>query len=256
MADKKTVCIIVAGLPRTGTLSLKAALEQLGYGPCHHLLEPLAQVTRMQLSAEVLETEDRATRQKRFLDLYEGYEAILDNPGSVCVDDLIALYPDAKVILTKRTSATTWLDSYHGIGIEPASLRFRYLAHWTPAAVSSSRVMAAWLAISAKRFDIPAQPSVALYEAHNAWVRKITPPERLLEFEPGMGWEPLCAFLGKKMPGTAYPRRNDRRYLRGIKRLGIAVSLLVNVLLVLVGMFAVRHFSRLAPHALGGGAEV
>lgn len=81
------------------------------------------------------------------------------------------------------------------------------------------------------------------------------PAKRLLEFEPGMGWEPLCAFLGKEVPGTAYPKKNDRRYLRGIKRLGIAVSLVVNVLFVLVGMFAMRHFSRLAPHASGGGAE-
>ncbi|KAJ9644067.1 hypothetical protein H2201_007783 [Coniosporium apollinis] len=206
----------------------------------------------MQLSAEVLETEDRLSRLKKFAKLYEGYEAVLDNPGSACVDDLIILYPDAKVILTKRASATTWLDSYHGIGIELASPTFRYLTYWTPAAGSSSRLMAAWLAINAKRFNIPAKPSVALYGAHNAWMRKITPAERLLEFEPEMGWAPLCAFLGKEVLETEYPKRNDRRPLRGIKRLGIAVSLLVYALLVFIGVLMIRYFSRPAPYVFGG----
>ena len=79
-------------------MSLKAALEQLGYGPCHHLLEPTFQISRIKRSAEAVSTKEKRLRQERFQKLYQGYEVVLDLPGSACVDDLVQLYPDGKVI--------------------------------------------------------------------------------------------------------------------------------------------------------------
>lgn len=78
-------------------MSMKAALEELGYGPCHHLLEPACQISRLRRSAAVLDMEPGEGRQAALSRLLEGYEVCLDVPGSACVDDLLALYPDAKV---------------------------------------------------------------------------------------------------------------------------------------------------------------
>jgi len=78
-------------------MSLKAALEQLGFGPCHHLLEPPFQISRVNRSAGALQTTDTRIREQRFRNLYEGYEVVLDLPGSAYVDELVRMYPDAKV---------------------------------------------------------------------------------------------------------------------------------------------------------------
>ncbi|RDW58673.1 hypothetical protein BP6252_13149 [Coleophoma cylindrospora] len=92
--------IIVAGLPRTGTLSMKLALEELGFRNCHHLLTPLFQSvwsTRVKESALAMATKDPYLRQFYLRRRFEGYDVVLDLPGSACVDDLIKMYPDAKV---------------------------------------------------------------------------------------------------------------------------------------------------------------
>lgn len=97
MSSEDSMEIIVAGLPRTGTVSLKAALEQLGFGPCHHLLEPPFQITRLRRSAAAVQTTDPHQRAKAFRELYSGYKVALDLPGTACVDELVHIYPQAKV---------------------------------------------------------------------------------------------------------------------------------------------------------------
>ena len=61
--------------------------------------------------------------------------------------------------------------------------------------------------------------AVANYEEHYALVRKVTPPERLLEYQLGSGWEPLCTFLGKPIPDVPFPAANDRKRLHEMTRL-------------------------------------
>lgn len=78
-------------------MSMKAALEELNYGPCHHLLEPACQIVRLRKSAAILSLPAGTERQRALGSLFEGYEVCIDVPGSACVDDLLALYPDAKV---------------------------------------------------------------------------------------------------------------------------------------------------------------
>lgn len=78
-------------------MSMKAALEELGYGPCHHLLEPACQISRLRQSAAILGNKPGDIRQAALRRLLEGYEVSLDVPGSACVDDILALYPEAKV---------------------------------------------------------------------------------------------------------------------------------------------------------------
>ncbi|KAI1842733.1 hypothetical protein JX265_005060 [Neoarthrinium moseri] len=227
MAEEESLDIIVAGLPRTGTMSLKAALEILGFGPCHHLLEPTFQISRLHRSAAALEEKDPQRRAKAFKDLYAGYKVALDLPGTACVDELSQIYPEAKVILTIRRDASLWLDSIKGLGFDVTTLWFRLVCFWVPGVISSSNMTRSWHDCCRTRFELQHIPSVELYKAHNDFVRKVIPPASLLEFDPSMGWEPLCTFLGKDIPDVPFPRRNDRTYLRNGLRAAVVTGVLV-----------------------------
>ena len=52
--------------------------------------------------------------------------------------------------------------------------------------------------------------SIAAYERHNAEVRARVPKHRLVEYQPGDGWEPLCKALGVPVPSDPYPHTNTR----------------------------------------------
>ncbi|KAK8010513.1 hypothetical protein PG990_009478 [Apiospora arundinis] len=226
MSSEDSMEIIVAGLPRTGTVSLKAALEQLGFGPCHHLLEPPFQITRLRRSAAAVQTTDPHQRAKAFRKLYSGYKVALDLPGTACVDELVHIYPQAKVILTKRRDASQWLDSVQGLEIDITAFWFRAVCFWVPGVISSSDMTRAWHKSYRTRLGIQQIPSLQMYEAHSEFIRKVVPRESLLEFEPSMGWEPLCKFLGKEIPKMPFPRKNDRAYLRGGLRAAVVAGVL------------------------------
>ncbi|KAK8021974.1 hypothetical protein PG993_012741 [Apiospora rasikravindrae] len=210
--------VIVAGLPRTGTVSMKTALEQLGYGPCHHLMEPACPITRLRKSAAILEMPSGFKRQQALQSLLEGYQVSLDVPGSACVDDLLALYPDAKVILTTRKTAQSWLDSYVSIFGPMTAIPYRAINFWAPGVYNAARVFLAWNRVYEERFPGVQVPSVDVYERHAAHIRAITPPENLLEIPVGSGWGPLCEFLGRPVFKGPFPRRNERTYLLNINR--------------------------------------
>ncbi|KAK8057946.1 hypothetical protein PG996_011883 [Apiospora saccharicola] len=227
--------VIVAGLPRTGTMSMKAALEQLGYGPCHHLLEPACQITRLRKSAAILEMPSGIKRQQALRKLLDGYEVSLDIPGSACVEDLLALYPEAQVVLTTRQDGRAWLDSYASIFQPLTSLSFRLVGFWVPGAYNCARMVLGWNRVYAERFPGVQVPSVDMYERHSAHIRAITPPGRLLEIPVGSGWAPLCEFLDRPVPGTEFPRRNERNYLVNVNRLTYVCGVLIWGLIALWG---------------------
>ena len=98
--------VIGAGLWRTGTMSLKVGLEQLGFGPCHHMEELFAdpiQVPPWQGAVAGEPTNWDA--------VFAGYNSTTDYPGAFFWRELAEFYPDAKVVLTVRT-AESWWGSY------------------------------------------------------------------------------------------------------------------------------------------------
>jgi hypothetical protein len=86
-----------AGLPRTASTSLKKALDILGVDPSFHLGDPPAPIARIRESARALQIKDRSARQVALWKLYHGFQATFEMPGSVCVDDMLEIWPDAKV---------------------------------------------------------------------------------------------------------------------------------------------------------------
>jgi hypothetical protein len=192
-----TIRVVGAGLGRTGTTSLKAALEQLLAGPCHHMFEVAMnpdQVPRWAAAArgEAVDWDD----------LLAGYEAVVDWPGVAFWRELIDQYPDALVLLSVR-DPESWYQSASSTIFRIHDMEAREENPFTDFV----------LTLFENRFttDLDDQDAVlARFEAHYAAVRATVPAERLLEWSPADGWAPICERLGLPVPAEPFPRLNTR----------------------------------------------
>jgi hypothetical protein len=191
--------IVGAGLGRTGTLSLKLALEQLLRAPCYHMLEVLAHPEHI--------AQWTAAARGRMPDwhaLFHGYRAVVDWPAASFYRELMAEWPDALVLLSVREPDAWWRSAsatiFPSIGKAPPPFRDMVLG------IFAARFTAA--------LDDRAA-CVAAYERHNAEVRRTVPPQRLLEWSPGDGWQPLCRALGVPVPDAPFPHANSTEEFLG-----------------------------------------
>jgi hypothetical protein len=195
-----TLRVVGAGLPRTGTHSLKVALEQLLDGSCYHMIEipthpfDLGQGWQRALAGGAPDWGA----------MLEGYVASVDWPASMFWRELSDANPDAVVLLSTRESPTIWLESAEATflplarrGLDPGwdegddlvalMRRFAGTADWSdPAALMQS------------------------YERHNAEVRASVPPHRLVDWQARDGWEPICRAIGVRIPHAPFPWTNRR----------------------------------------------
>jgi Sulfotransferase domain len=192
--------IIGAGLGRTGTVSLKIALEQLGVGRCYHMLELLANPAHMALWQKAV--DGRPDWDAIFAD----YGATVDYPGCACWRELAAFYPAAKVVLTVR-DPDAWFDSTQ-------ATIFSADTKETLADPKFATVAALMNRLHPDRYDRVSM--AAAFERHTRAVIGGIPKERLLVYQVGEGWEPLCAFLGVPVPDMPFPRANVREEIKGI----------------------------------------
>lgn len=194
--------VIGAGLGRTGTLTLKLALEQLGFGPCHHMVEVLANPQqigfwRRAAGGEAMEWND----------VFRSYRASVDWPSCHFYAELAERYPDAKVILSTR-DPERWYESMEETilkamaGIDAATVED----------ADAHPMRFAQILICEKTFgrDYSRENAIATFERHVRAVIDTIPAERLLVFEAAQGWAPLCDFLGVAQPETPFPRVNSR----------------------------------------------
>lgn len=195
--------VLGAGFGRTGTYSLKVALDQLGFGPTYHMaqvFEHPEHIAMWQAAAEGGSVDwDR---------LFAGYQSAVDWPASAFYRDLMTRYPDAKVILTVRDSER-WYESGR-------NTIFPQREEESDADLSVERRehrrmlrTLVWDGI----FDGQVSDrthAIEVYEKHNQAVQDEVAPERLLVYDVTEGWEPLCTFLGVPVPvGQAFPHLND-----------------------------------------------
>jgi hypothetical protein len=192
-----TLRVVGAGLGRTGTNSLKLALERLLGAPCYHMSEVFShpEHVRMWAAAAKGEAVDWDA-------LFADFGATVDWPSSTFWRELAGAYPDALVLLSTRSSADAWWRSAD-------DTIFASMRQPPPPGMEEWRAMID--AVIVERF--PGVPddeaaSKASYEAHNALVRATVPAERLLEWQPGDGWGPLCAALGMAVPDEPFPHVN------------------------------------------------
>ncbi|MCO6009277.1 sulfotransferase family protein [Actinoallomurus purpureus] len=194
--------VIGAGFGRTGTLSLKLALERLGFGPCHHMIELIDDDQQLDLWSRVAEDGGAADWDM----VYRDFRATVDWPGAAYWRSLVQHYPDAKVILTVRDPRKWYESAYASI------YRARSFVEDAPLGERRRDLVGrlVWDGEFGGRFE-DAEHAMAVFAEHNDAVRREVPADRLLEFEVRQGWRPLCDFLGVPAPGEPFPRSNDRQ---------------------------------------------
>lgn len=195
-----TMHVIGAGVGRTGTYSLRLAIDRLGLGPCHHMEVVLHDIPeQVPLWTEALEGRaDWGT-------IYDGCRSAVDWPTARFFRELNDFYPSARFVLTER-SPESWADSFS------ATIQ-RLVAERDQAPPD----MRGWLemvnsAIASTGFPdgMDRDALMQAFVAHNEAVKATIPADRLLVFEVKQGWEPLCEFLGLPVPDEPFPRTNHR----------------------------------------------
>jgi len=185
--------VVGAGVGRTGTLSLKGALERLLGGPCYHMMEVFEHPAHVASWARAARGEPVDWDA-----LLEGYVAAVDWPACSFWPELAERHPDAIVLLSHRPAAAWWKSASSTI---------------FPTARQAEGEWREMLdALFGERFTLRLDDEAACvdaYEAHNARVRSAGLGERLVEWQPGDGWEPLCAALGVPVPDEPFPHTNS-----------------------------------------------
>jgi hypothetical protein len=205
-----TLRVVGAGLGRTGTNSLKVALEQLLGGPCSHMMEVFGRpddIARWQDAVDGTPVDWDA--------LFADYRACVDWPAAAFWREIADVNPDAVVLLSTRASADAWWksanDTIFAVGRRD---------------VPPDPVLTAQMKMIKGIFDktftsdwSEEDAAKRAYELHNETVRATVKPERLVEWQPGDGWEPLCTALGVPVPDAPFPHTNSTDDFRAMAHL-------------------------------------
>ena len=193
-----SLSVIGAGFGRTGTLSMKLALEELGLGPCHHMADVLSNPDQLAKWREVAQGG-----VQNWDDLLSGYNSAIDWPSAYYWRELAEHYPKAKVILTVR-SPESWYTSFASTILEttgpdsnPQSFGVRIIRNKIFGGKPEDR-----------------DHAIAVYQKNTSDVQAAFSSDRLLTYHLGDGWEPLCRFMGKPIPDIPFPKNNSTEQFR------------------------------------------
>ena len=174
-------------------MSMKSALEMLGFGPCHHMAEVLPNPVQLAKWRDVA-----GGAAPDWDELLAGYKSAIDWPSAYYWRELSRHYPEAKVLLTVR-SPESWYESFANTILEaigpdsnPETFGFRIIRNRIFGGEPETRDRA-----------------IAAFEKNTADVRAAIPSDRLLVFNVGDGWEPLCRFLNVPIPDAPFPKSNS-----------------------------------------------
>jgi hypothetical protein len=194
--------VIGVGFGRTGTNSLKLALEQLGLGPCHHMREVFQHPRLLRYWQDAA-----ASRPVDWEEVFAGYRSTADWPSTHFWRELTSAYPQAKVILTVRPDGAWWASFSRTI---PLLLQRRDAISdpHVRGVLAMSTALLVDRAMSGRPLD--ETTALAVYRRHISEVKAEIAPERLLVFDVAEGWAPLCGFLRLPVPDAPFPRTNSR----------------------------------------------
>ncbi|MCP4643186.1 MAG: sulfotransferase family protein [bacterium] len=190
--------LIGAAYPRTGTMSVKRALEFLGLGRCYHMSDVWVNPDHVPVWNAAYDGHMPDWRT-----LLAGYAATLDTPACLFWKELAAAYPEAKVLLLQR-DPDTWYESMRSTVYQTV---MGPDGNNDPALRMVRRIL--FDQTMAGRFE-DREFAKATYRRYCERVKEDVPDDRLLVYEVSQGWEPLCSFLGYDVPDEAFPRANTR----------------------------------------------
>ncbi|WP_165423432.1 sulfotransferase family protein [Ktedonosporobacter rubrisoli] len=243
--------VIGAGFGRTGTYSLKVALELLGFGPCYHMREVFQHPEHVKLWNEAIAGRDVAWNA-----IFGTYRACVDWPGCTFYKELMQAYPEAKVLLTVRDPEKWYESAYQTIYQVTTTTRSPFMSF----SLFAARLFFVRMRRTIRMIDaliwngtfggnfLDKELALEIFAEHNEEVKRSVPAERLLIYNVKEGWEPLCAFLGVPVPSTPFPHVNDRenfianrarRWKSRLQWLGLGMAGLV-ALVALLGLLKRR----------------
>lgn len=187
--------VVGAGLGRTGTNSLKVALERLLGAPCYHMIEVFAHPEHIPVWQAAVQGQMPDWHM-----LFAGFGAAVDWPAAAFWPELSAAFPDALVLLSVREPQAWWQSASETIF---PSIRQQTDSEWH---AMVDELFAARFTTAIDDRDA----AIAAFERHNARVRASVPAHRLLEWRAADGWAPLCAALGVPVPNEPFPHTNTR----------------------------------------------
>jgi len=194
--------VIGAGFGRTGTMSIKMALEQLGLGPCHHMEEVFADPAQLPNWLAAANGQ-----QVDWDDVFIGYNSTVDWPSAHYWRDLADVYPKSKILLSVR-SADRWWESFSGTIKKILEIR-----NTIPDEYPRSVIDMAYKIIAEQTFGGAMNDKAVVlseYQKRIDDVKQAIPADRLLIFDVTEGWAPLCEFLNLPIPDGDFPRSNSR----------------------------------------------
>ncbi|HSX28776.1 MAG TPA: sulfotransferase [Candidatus Saccharimonadales bacterium] len=194
-APKGPLKIIGAGMWRTGTVSLKSALETLTEQPSHHMTELLIHPQQVNEWLSVVNG-----MRPNWDYLLHDYGSTLDWPSLAFWNDLQQTYPDALVLLSTR-DPEEWWQSVSATVLKSAPTRETARSPW------ELLVVALFENYFVGRLPTKRQ-AIQAYNEHNDLVRRTVAPNRLIEWTPSDGWTPLCRALDKPIPDRPFPHLN------------------------------------------------
>jgi hypothetical protein len=209
--------VIGTGFGRTGSHSLKLALEVLGLGPCYHMMEVFghpghgAMWDELGRSVGESRSDQRGGTHSDFEAPLAGFTSTVDWPTTFFWRELMARNPDAKILHSERPSEE-WYQSISStilpsITRKPEKRPAALASH--PDAAALGGMFKTLIIDGTFGGDLSKENVIRVYERHNADVRAAIPKERLLVFNAREGWEPLCRFLGIAVPAEPYPKVNS-----------------------------------------------
>lgn len=207
--------VIGAGFGRTGTLSLKTALQELGFGKCYHMVEILRKPSHMKHWSKIMRGGNPDWEI-----LFKGYQSAVDWPVAAYYRDLMGVYPEAKIILTvrdpeswHRSMMTTFYQARRAFVLQIT--RMVPTLHQFLIAMES----ALWQGVFQNQLE-DKMHATEIFKNHIEEVKRVVPSERLLIFEARHGWEPLCSFLNVQVPADKpYPHKHKGTLVRGLLQL-------------------------------------
>lgn len=182
---------------------MKIALEQLLGGTCHHMVEVFPRPDQMAAFTAAIDGED-----VDWTEVLDDYSAVVDFPGAMFWSEISAAHPDALVLLSTR-DPEAWYES-------ASNTIFQSMSTGPPEVQAWMEALGRGLdARFSTQFD-DKDRMIAVYEAHNARVRELVPPDRLIDWTPSDGWGPICEGLGLPVPDQPFPKTNTTAEFRAM----------------------------------------
>ena len=244
--DKSKCLIIAAGFGRTGTMSLKIALEKLGYGPCYHMKEIIEDSSQSDFWQRVY-----YGGKYSWGELFEKYNSSTDNPVCEFWEEILKEYPNSKIILNTR-NPEAWLKSIKEtiflvrVNV-PFGVSFMFNTFLRKRKSVMSKVTSMIFGYG-ENYNTSDEHIIKTFNDWNKKVEERCPKDKFLKWEIKEGWKPICQFLGIETPNEDFPRVNDTQEFKDrINKLNIVgyviFFLLISLLMALVYYFKTRFFS-------------